>query len=92
MKTERDITCFCVGLGVGITAAVLWAPRSGANTRKQIRDAASEGSSYLKQRAANAADAAAEIADRGAKTVHQYKENVTTRRNHDDPAARQQRT
>jgi len=76
MRTDRDFTYFCVGLGVGITAAFLCAPKSGADTRKQIRDAANEGSSYLKQQAASAADAAVELTDRGAKTVRHYKENV----------------
>jgi gas vesicle protein len=76
MKSERDFTFFCVGLGVGVATAFLCAPKSGAETRKQIRDAANDGSSYLKQQAANAAEAAADFTDRSAKTVRHHKENV----------------
>jgi gas vesicle protein len=38
-----DTRCFFFGLGVGVAAGVLMAPRSGINTRKQIASKAREG-------------------------------------------------
>jgi gas vesicle protein len=74
---KNGITYFCFGLGVGVAAAFLCAPKSGAEMRKEIGDAANEGTSYLKQQAANAVDAAADFTERGANAARQYKENVT---------------
>jgi gas vesicle protein len=44
-----DTKCFIYGLGVGLAAGVLLAPRSGVDTRRQIVDAAREGQDYVKR-------------------------------------------
>jgi gas vesicle protein len=40
-----------LGLGIGVAAGVLWAPRAGEETRQLLADKAGEGADYLKNRA-----------------------------------------
>ncbi len=42
-----ETRCFFYGLGVGLAAGVLMAPRKGAETRKQLADSAREGQDYM---------------------------------------------
>jgi gas vesicle protein len=76
MSREHGFTCFCIGLGMGATAAILWTPRSGEETRKQIKKTADDGADFLKEQAETAADKATEVVDRGKRTARHYKENV----------------
>jgi gas vesicle protein len=39
--------CFFYGLGVGVAAGILMAPRSGAKTQQKIMSAARDGRDYL---------------------------------------------
>lgn len=65
---------FLAGLGLGALAGVLYAPRSGSETREAIRARAEEGREYVKNRAREARDQASEWADRGRDVVNQQKE------------------
>lgn len=42
---------FLLGLGIGAAAGILWAPRSGQETRQLLADRAGDGADYLKSRA-----------------------------------------
>jgi gas vesicle protein len=42
---------FIIGIGIGLLAGLLWAPRSGEETRKEVRRRTSEGLDYLNQQA-----------------------------------------
>ena len=42
---------FLLGLGLGVAAGILWAPRSGEETRALLSDRAGESAEYLKNRA-----------------------------------------
>jgi len=65
---------FLAGLGLGALAGVLYAPRSGSETREAIRARAEEGRAYVKDRAREAREQAQEWADRGRDVVSQQKE------------------
>ena len=39
--------CFFYGLGVGLAAGVLMAPRSGVKTRRQLAETARDGQNYV---------------------------------------------
>jgi gas vesicle protein len=48
---DRVQVCdFLLGVGVGATAALLLTPESGRQTRSRITGAATDGTTYLKQR------------------------------------------
>lgn len=75
--SDRDgssIVWFLAGLGLGALAGVLYAPRSGSETREAIRTRAEEGREYVRSRAREARDQASQWADRGRDVVTQQKE------------------
>jgi gas vesicle protein len=65
---------FLAGLGVGAVVGVLYAPRSGDETRDVLRSKAQEGRDYVRNRAREARDQAGEWADRGRDVLNQQKE------------------
>jgi gas vesicle protein len=75
--SDRDgnsFVWFLAGLGLGALAGVLYAPRSGSETREVLRARAEEGRSYVRDRAREAREQAAQWADRGREVVSQQKE------------------
>ena len=75
--SDRDgnsFVWFLAGLGLGALAGVLYAPRSGSETRDVIRARAEEGREYVKNRAREARDQASAWADRGREVVNQQKD------------------
>ena len=55
--SDRDgnsFVWFLAGLGLGALAGILYAPRSGAETREQLKARAEEGKEYMRTRAREA--------------------------------------
>jgi len=74
---ERDgnsFLWFLAGLGIGAIAGVLYAPRSGDETRQAIRSKAEEGGEFVRDRARQARDQATSWADRGREVLNPQKE------------------
>src|SRR5436305_6097103 len=65
---------FLAGLGLGALAGVLYAPRSGSETRDALRAKAEEGREYVRTRARDAKEQASQWADKGRDVVSQQKE------------------
>lgn len=65
---------FLAGMGLGALVGVLYAPRSGSETRDVIRARAEEGRDYMRTRARDAREQASEWADRGRDVLNQQKE------------------
>lgn len=75
--SDRDgnsLVWFLAGLGLGALAGVLYAPRSGAETRDALRARAEDGREYVRSRAREAKDQAQQWADRGREAVNQQKD------------------
>ncbi|HZC22963.1 MAG TPA: YtxH domain-containing protein, partial [Candidatus Binatia bacterium] len=75
--SDRDgnsFVWFLAGLGLGALAGVLYAPRSGSETREALRARADEGREYVRNRAREAREQANEWADKGREVVSQQKE------------------
>jgi gas vesicle protein len=75
--SDRDgssFVWFLAGLGVGALAGVLYAPRSGSETRDALRAKAEEGRDYMKTRARDAREQASGWVDRGRDVVSQQKD------------------
>ena len=75
--SDRDgssLIWFLAGLGLGAAAGILYAPRSGNETREQLRARAEEGREYVKNRAREVREQAAQWADKGRDVVSQQKE------------------
>ena len=65
---------FLAGLGIGAVVGVLYAPRSGSETRQAIFDKAEQGREYVRNRARDAREQASEWAERGREVLNQQKE------------------
>lgn len=65
---------FLAGLGLGAVVGILYAPRSGSETREALLNRAEEGREYVRTRARDAKDQASEWVDRGRDVVNQQKD------------------
>jgi len=65
---------FLAGLGVGAVVGVLYAPRSGNETRDVIREKAEEGRDFVSSRARQAREQAGDWVERGKDVIGQQKE------------------
>ncbi|HEY1677509.1 MAG TPA: YtxH domain-containing protein [Candidatus Sulfotelmatobacter sp.] len=79
--SDRDgnsFVWFLAGLGLGALAGVLYAPRSGSETREALRARAEEGREYVRSRAREVSDQvkdqASQWADKGRDVVSTQKE------------------
>ncbi len=65
---------FLAGVGLGGLIGVLYAPRSGSETREELRARAEQGSEYVRNRAREAREQAAGWVDKGRDVVNQQKD------------------
>lgn len=67
---------FAFGLGVGLAIGVLFAPKSGEETREFLRSKADEGKDFLKRRSDELREQATDFVERGKTAVHRQRENL----------------
>src|SRR5215472_17556590 len=60
------------GLGVGALAGILYAPKSGKETRDDLANSAREGTEYLRNRGRQVAEQVGTLVDRGKEQVGEY--------------------
>jgi gas vesicle protein len=70
------ILWFLAGLGIGAAVGVLYAPKSGKETRESILSAAEEGRELVQERARKYKEQAQQWADRGKEVISQQKDNI----------------
>ena len=71
---SNSFVWFLAGLGLGALVGVLYAPRSGSETREALRARADEGREFVRDRARQAREQAVGWADRGREVLNQQKE------------------
>jgi gas vesicle protein len=77
--SDRDgnsFVWFLAGLGIGAVVGVLYAPRSGEETRDVLLSKAQEGSERVRSQARKARDQAEDWMERGRDVVNQQKEQL----------------
>lgn len=77
MEDDNKISYFCLGLGLGVAVGILFAPKSGAETRQLLKSKAEEGADYVKRRGTELRDTAAEALDKGKQTVSRHRDNLS---------------
>jgi len=65
---------FLAGLGIGAAIGMLYAPKSGEETREDLRRRANEGRDYVVKSARDARDQANQWVDKGKDFVDQQKD------------------
>ncbi len=68
----QGLAWFLAGLGVGALVGILYAPKSGRETREDIAQGAREGSDYLRAKGREAAVRVGDLVDRGKDQVGDY--------------------
>ena len=87
MEERSGFGYFLLGLGIGVAAGILWAPRSGEETRQLLADRAGDSADYLRTRAQdgteyvknqtdNIKQSASDLYDKGRTHVARHKENI----------------
>lgn len=76
MEERSGFGYFLLGLGIGVAAGILWAPRAGEETRQLIADKAGEGADYLKARASEGSDYLRARAQEGTEYVKQRTDDL----------------
>ncbi|MEO8025200.1 MAG: YtxH domain-containing protein [Bryobacteraceae bacterium] len=64
MEDDSKLSFFFLGLGLGAALGILFAPKSGEETRDFLRSKAGEGSDYLKRQSETVVDAAGNVIER----------------------------
>jgi len=75
MDTE-DLASFLLGVGVGVGLGLLFAPKSGEETRELLKGKADEGKEYLKKRGSEFRDSASDIIERGKEAIGRQKDTL----------------
>lgn len=68
----QGVAWFLAGLGVGALIGILYAPKSGRETREDLAQGAREGSEYLRARGRQAAEQVGQYVDKGREQMNQY--------------------
>jgi len=77
MDEDSKLSFFFLGLGLGVAAGVLFAPKSGSETRDFLLSKANESADLAKRRAQELRDQATETIERGKSTVQRHKESLS---------------
>lgn len=67
---------FLAGLGIGAAVGILYAPKTGEETRQKIREAAEQSRDVVKERAQQAKDQAGTWADKGRDYLNSQKDQI----------------
>jgi gas vesicle protein len=76
MSDDNKFSYFFLGLGLGVAVGLLFAPKSGPETRDLLLSKADEGKEYLKRRSNEVRDQALDALERGKSTVSRQRDNL----------------
>ncbi|MBV8847861.1 MAG: YtxH domain-containing protein [Bryobacterales bacterium] len=77
MDEDNKVSYFLFGLGIGVAVGVLFAPRSGEETREYIKGKTLEGADYMRRASQDLRDAAEGALDRGKESLRRQKDTLT---------------
>ena len=75
-STATGIGCFLVGVGIGGAVALLFAPKSGEQTRKLIAKKAEEGRDYVSSKGRELKDQAGDMVEKGKDLVNRQRDRL----------------
>lgn len=76
MEDDSKFSYFFLGLGLGVAAGILFAPKAGTETRGYIRDKAHEGTDYVKRRSGDIRNSAHDLVERGRSVIGHQKDQL----------------
>ncbi len=78
MEDDSKFSYFFLGLGLGVAAGLLFAPKSGAETRDLLLSKADEGKEYLKRRTSDLRESAEDVIEKGKNAVSRQRDNLSS--------------
>jgi gas vesicle protein len=73
---RNGLANFFLGLGIGVGVGMLFAPKSGEETRDLLLNKADEGKEYLKRQTTGLRDSANDILDKSREAVNRQRDNL----------------
>ena len=77
MEEDNKFSYFFLGLGLGVAAGLLFAPKAGAETRDLLLNKADEGKEYLKRRSTELRDTATDAIEKGKTAVTRQRDHLS---------------
>lgn len=75
---DRDgLSSFFLGLGIGVGLGLLFAPKSGTETRELIMNKADQGKEFLKKQSATIQDTANTLVDKSREVIGRQRDNIS---------------
>jgi gas vesicle protein len=71
------INYFCVGVGIGAVAGLLFAPKSGAETRDEMTRKVEEGKEYAQSKVRELRERAEDVVESGKQASARFKQSIT---------------
>jgi gas vesicle protein len=71
------VSFFLVGLGIGALVGILFAPKSGEETREYLASKADEGREYAQRKARELRERAEDLVERGKSVASRQKETLS---------------
>ena len=70
------VSFFLVGLGIGALVGILFAPKSGEETREYLTQRAGEGKEFAQRKARELRERAEDLVERGKQVATKQKESI----------------
>jgi gas vesicle protein len=75
-STGSKVSYFMVGLGIGALVGILFAPKSGEETREYLSQRAEEGKEYAQRKARELRERAEDLVERGKHAATKGKDSI----------------
>ena len=76
MDEDKKLSYFCLGLGIGVAVGILFAPKTGEETRQLLKSKADEGKDYLIRQSEELKGSAADALERSRAAFLRQKEQL----------------
>ncbi len=76
MDDDNKLSYFLLGIGLGVAVGMLFAPKSGEETRELLLNKADEGKDYLKRRTEDLRESAEDLLDKSKSALNKQKDQL----------------
>src|SRR5579863_5630134 len=77
-ESNNNLSYFFLGLGLGVAVGLLFAPKSGPETRDLLLTKADEGREYLRRRTEDLRDSAGDLVEKGRSVLAKQKDQLSS--------------